>query len=242
VTEIGPALRTARQRRGWSRDQLAARAGVSSAAITQIETGRRSDPRLSSLLALAGALGSSLDQLVGGGSTTASLTHRALLYDDMDEFLSFAVPYLREGVDADHAPIAVTTPPKLRALKQRLGSHSPGVLFADSQHWYSSPISALNSYRDYVNGKLDSGAKMVRLLGEPVWKNRSPTDTRAWIRYESLVNDVFANTPATIVCPYDKRAPRAVVQAAQCTHPELAGDRTVSSASYRTPEELLLEP
>ena len=57
------ALRAARARAGWSRETLAHHSGVSWSAIAQIESGRRRDVRLSSLSALADALGVSVDEL-----------------------------------------------------------------------------------------------------------------------------------------------------------------------------------
>jgi DNA-binding Xre family transcriptional regulator len=62
---IAAALRRMREQRGWTREDLALQSGVSAAAIAQIETGRRSDVRLRSLVALAEALGVSLDELAG---------------------------------------------------------------------------------------------------------------------------------------------------------------------------------
>lgn len=238
---IGPALRAARERQGWSRETLASRAGVSAAAITQIETGRRKDVRLSSLTALAAALQTTLDQLAAS-SRANGFAHRALFYDNAEQFMAFAVPYLRDAVDAGEAPLAVTTPLKIRGLQRRLGSVASTINFADSAQWYTAPINALNAYRDYLNEKLDAGAKRVRVLGEPVWQKRSAADIRAWIRYESLINIAFASSPATIVCPYDNRGPRAVRLAAQSTHPEMAGRGAGHSHGYRTPEEVLLEP
>jgi DNA-binding Xre family transcriptional regulator len=62
---IAATLRSIRERRGWSREDLALQSGVSAAAIAQLETGRRVDVRLRSLVALADALGVSLDELAG---------------------------------------------------------------------------------------------------------------------------------------------------------------------------------
>jgi DNA-binding XRE family transcriptional regulator len=62
---IAEALRRTREARGWSREELAMHSGVSYGAIAQIETGRRNDVRLRSLVALADALGVSLDELAG---------------------------------------------------------------------------------------------------------------------------------------------------------------------------------
>ena len=65
---IAAALRRAREDRGWSREDLAHHSGVSYGAIAQIETGRRTDVRLRSLVALADALGVSVDALLGRDS------------------------------------------------------------------------------------------------------------------------------------------------------------------------------
>ncbi|MCU1676331.1 MAG: sensor protein [Frankiales bacterium] len=61
---IAEALRQARMRRGWTREDLAHHSGVSYGAIAQIEAGRRTDVRLRSLVALADALDVSVDALL----------------------------------------------------------------------------------------------------------------------------------------------------------------------------------
>jgi DNA-binding Xre family transcriptional regulator len=61
---IGPILQRLREEKEWSREALAYHSGMSFAAIEQLETGRRQDPRLSTLIALARALGCRLDDLV----------------------------------------------------------------------------------------------------------------------------------------------------------------------------------
>jgi XRE family transcriptional regulator, regulator of sulfur utilization len=48
-------LRELRERRGWSQEQLAARAGISRGYLARLETARQ-DPRLSTLEKLARAL------------------------------------------------------------------------------------------------------------------------------------------------------------------------------------------
>jgi len=70
---VAAAVRAARLRRGWSRETLAHESGLSFAAITQIETGRRTELRVSSLVALADALGVSVDYLVRADTTTENL-------------------------------------------------------------------------------------------------------------------------------------------------------------------------
>ena len=58
-------VRSARERVGWSREALAYHSGLSGAAIAQIESGRRREVRVTTLLALSRALEVSVDYLVG---------------------------------------------------------------------------------------------------------------------------------------------------------------------------------
>src|SRR6202162_3278446 len=81
-SRLGGSLRSARERMGWSREALAYHSGLSWAAIAQIESGRRQEVRVSSLVALASALGVSVDYLVGGAATVSPdlFRHRLLVY------------------------------------------------------------------------------------------------------------------------------------------------------------------
>ena len=62
----GPRLRLARQMRGFSQQQLAGMAGVSRQAVSAVEAGH-SDPSLRVALALAAALGMTVEELFGRG-------------------------------------------------------------------------------------------------------------------------------------------------------------------------------
>jgi molybdate-binding protein/transcriptional regulator with XRE-family HTH domain len=57
-------VKTCRQQRGWSQDQLAARAGISRAAVSAIEI-QRLVPSVASALALAAALDCTVEELFG---------------------------------------------------------------------------------------------------------------------------------------------------------------------------------
>src|SRR5690348_12032959 len=69
---MGERLRELRDLAGLTQEALAPRAGVSSASIFRIEQGRPSDPKLSTLVALAQALvmtaGSLADELTKEGA------------------------------------------------------------------------------------------------------------------------------------------------------------------------------
>lgn len=61
---LAPILKALRAERGLTQQQLAGKAGLSISLVTQVEQGSVADPRLSTLIALAGALGVSADRLV----------------------------------------------------------------------------------------------------------------------------------------------------------------------------------
>ena len=76
----GAKLRFARQARGYSQQQLAGMAGVSRQAVSAVESGL-SDPSLRVALALAQALGMTVEELFGAEGTVASVPAR-LVGDD----------------------------------------------------------------------------------------------------------------------------------------------------------------
>jgi transcriptional regulator with XRE-family HTH domain len=71
------ALRLARQARGFSQQQLAGMAGVSRQAVSAVESGL-SDPSLRVALALARALGMTVEQLFGPGSPVSPVAARSV--------------------------------------------------------------------------------------------------------------------------------------------------------------------
>jgi putative molybdopterin biosynthesis protein len=73
----GTALRLARQARGFSQQQLAGMAGVSRQAVSAVESGL-SDPSLRVALALARALGMTVEELFGPGGPATPVAARAV--------------------------------------------------------------------------------------------------------------------------------------------------------------------
>src|ERR1700740_2897549 len=69
----GTRLRLARQARGFSQQQLASMAGVPRQAVSAVESGH-SDPSLRVALALAQALGLSVEELFGPGEPATPVT------------------------------------------------------------------------------------------------------------------------------------------------------------------------
>jgi transcriptional regulator with XRE-family HTH domain len=244
VSRVGGSLRSARERAGWTREALADRSGLSWAAVAQIESGRRREVRLGTLVALANALGVSVDYLVGSDAvfTPRLSEHRVLVYDSDDEFLAAAAPFVLEGVGVGESVLVVSARHQIELLHDALGEDATQVEFRDSSEWYRSPTDALNRYRRFVQDRFGRGVPWVRVIGEPVWTGRSEAEAIAWARYEALINLALATAPATIVCPYDGRSlPDSIVAGARHTHPEVTeGASTSPNPGYEEPEDYLL--
>ena len=244
MSRVGASLRSARERAGWSREALAYRSGLSWAAIAQIESGRRREVRLGSLVVLANALGVSVDYLVGGEATVSPrlLGHRVLVYGSDDEYVASAAPFLVDGVARADCVLVVTASRQIGLLRDALGDDAMHVEFRESSEWYRSPGGAVDDYRTFLKERFGHGAHWIRIIGEPLWAERSGAEVVEWIRYESMINLSFASSPATMMCPYDTRSvPDEVLAGARQTHPEVAeADKVTTSSAYRAPEDFLL--
>ena len=174
-SRIGASLKAARARLGWSRETLAHLSGLSGSAVAQIESGRRKDVRLSSLSALAKALGVSVDYLIGAATATAPqlLEHRLLIYGSDEEYLGSAIPFFAEGIERSECLLAVTTDDQIGLLRGSLADRADDVEYADSSLWYRSPGTAVEGYRAFVNQKLEEGAAWIRIAAEIDPESRS---------------------------------------------------------------------
>ena len=242
-TGLGHRLRSARTRLQWTREELAVRAGVSWSAIAQIESGRRRNVRPDTLAALARVLHLTIDYMVHGSSlTTVMLEHRALLYGSDEEFVDFVGPHLAEGLERSEPTLLVTSDANVALVRRLLGARSRRVRVIRAEEVYRDPDGALAEYQRFIQRQLRGGAPWVRIVGEPIWADRSAAQTARWCRYESLLNLAFAALPVTIICPYDERtlAP-SILRHAGATHPEtIARGSTAVSADYVTPGAFVL--
>jgi transcriptional regulator with XRE-family HTH domain len=242
---IGTRLRAARDRRHWNREALAFHSGVSWSAIAQIEAGRRTNLRPSTLAALAQALGVTIDYLVSGSAARPPmLDHRALLYDSEVAFLDGVSPFIAEAIAGSQPVLIVTTVANVGLVRAQLGSQAGQLEFADRSSLYDTPAGALSGYREFLEAKIETGAQWVRILGEPLWTARTDTEVRLWARYESLLNLVFSRAPVSLLCPYDQRAvDPQILQHALATHP-LTQERgeLAPNSDYADPGGFVLEP
>jgi transcriptional regulator with XRE-family HTH domain len=241
---IGQRVRAARERLGWTRETLAVESGLSWSAIAQVEAGRRTNPRPSTLAALSRALGVSIDYLVDSGlSRTRMLEHSVFPYRSDEQFKATIGSFLREGIKRSDAILVVTTAPNIELLRDYLGEDASNVEFIDSGDFLTTPIAALEAFMAFSEASLARGNHWVRIVGEPRWLERSDAEVLLWTRFESLFNLVFGTSPMTVTCPYDERTVAAeILRQAHLTHPHRLGDQGASpSPDYADPGRFALE-
>jgi anti-sigma regulatory factor (Ser/Thr protein kinase) len=159
------------------------------------------------------------------------LVHRALLYDGEDDIIDVTVPFLRSGLEAEEAILAVVPPAHVHTLRDAFGTDAEKMEFIDAADWYTHPVRTIAAYSDFVR---EAAPRPVRALTELVWHGRTPVQTMEWQRYESVVNVAFAGLPVQVICLYDRhRLDGEVLSAARRTHSELVdGGGTRSSGAF----------
>ena len=159
--------------------------------------------------------------------------HPALFYRDDQEYLGGTVPFVGSGLEAGE-PVAVAVPgPRLAALRATLGRPA-----ASRVEWLDMTEAGRNPGR-IIPGVLRAFADRhragrVRIIGEPIWPDRSTVEYPACAQHEALINLAFEGREVTILCPYDVSGldPAAVADA-RVTHPVVIdGDGVHESPEY----------
>lgn len=154
------------------------------------------------------------------GRSVAPFHHEAVLYDGIDGFMDWAVPFIREGVLAGEAVLVVVDELKIQRLRQQLGQDAVGVDFRDMNTVGVNPANIISAWATFVDDRSGS-APGLRGIGEPVWPGRNEAELVECFRHEQLLNVAFADSvPWLLVCPYDTStlAPE-VIEMAHRSHP-----------------------
>jgi len=240
---IGTALRSARTRAGWTRDVLAAASGVSTAAIEQIEAGRRRDIRVSTAVQLADALAISIDDLVRPDvEGTSAASHAAYLYSSVADLVSTIGAFVAAAHHAAAAVLVVTPARRLQAVRDAGHIDDKSVDTATAEDWCTTPTCAAEDYLEYVERKRAAGFRRIFIYGEPLAQRRPPHELNAWMRFESLTNIIFARYPVTILCGYHTgEVNKSVLRSVRETHPVVQGNSgSVRNHAYVPPQNYLI--
>jgi anti-sigma regulatory factor (Ser/Thr protein kinase) len=164
-----------------------------------------------------------------------ALVHQALLYADEDQFLSSAVPFLRDGLKDGGCVLAVVDDRNIEALRGTMGLSEGQVTFLPAQGFYRHPVRTIGAYSNIVHASLP---RRVWALAEPVWQGWTPTQKAEWKRYESVVNAAFSTSGAQVICAYNTRTTSDdILESASLTHPILLeGQGPHHSLDYTGPD------
>jgi anti-sigma regulatory factor (Ser/Thr protein kinase) len=169
----------------------------------------------------------------------AGFWHPALFYGSQHEYLDQLVPFVTDALAQSAAVLVAVPGPNLAVLRAALGADADRVTMADMTQAGRNPGRILG-------GVLGAFAQAhsetpVRIIGEPIWPDRTPTEYPACVQHEALINAAFANRcDAAIVCPYDTTAlGTAVIADARATHPVIWQDGHETTSVDYAPEHVV---
>ncbi|MFJ6082461.1 anti-sigma factor RsbA family regulatory protein [Streptomyces sp. NPDC092369] len=161
-------------------------------------------------------------------------THLALLYRDEREYLDGVLPFVRGALAAGEPVIVAVPAERLRLIQDEFGT-DPAPRLVDMRVAGRNPGRIIPGVLRAFADTQPPGAQ-VRIVGEPMWAERTAVEYAACVQHEALVNLSFEGRRATVLCPYDIRAlaPQAVADV-HATHPmilDAGSGRARDSDSY----------
>lgn len=170
--------------------------------------------------------------------SASPFAHPALFYRDDAEYLTGTVPFVWSGLAAGE-PVAVAVPGRnLELLRRELGADAGQVRLLDMTDAGRNPgriiPRVLRAFADAHPGG------PVRIIGEPIWAERSAVEYPACVQHEALINQAFAGRELTILCPYDAaRLDPAALADAEATHPVVIDGAGHRPSTAYAPDDVL---
>lgn len=166
------------------------------------------------------------------------LLHEAVFAPGPRGMLEFAVPFLREGLDAGERAAVAVGPGLAEDIRSALGDPRLEVLAAGSA---PSVSDALTGVRDAAASHDD---RRLRLVGQAPYGG-DPRRWTEWMRFEALVNRELVTSPLWLVCfqDEDEEAPEVLANARR-THPvarPAPGEPVLPNPAYVEPDAVLAD-
>jgi anti-sigma regulatory factor (Ser/Thr protein kinase) len=150
--------------------------------------------------------------------SAGTYVHDALLYEDREQLVTAAVPFLLEGLEAGDAAVVATSATTASVLRNAVDG-DPRVHVLERGDVYSARTpTAITTFRRLAEQRTAEGMRTVRVVGE-VDFGETERDWLEWQRYESVINQALADWPLWGLCVFDtQRLPEPVLQSARQTH------------------------
>ncbi|HEX4224492.1 MAG TPA: sensor histidine kinase [Pseudonocardiaceae bacterium] len=191
-------------------------------------------------MSITHAAESPADRWQGPAEKSVAFEHPALFYRNTTEYLNGTLAFVFDGLSRGDAVLIAVPAAKLSLIADQLGRDAELVRLVDLSQAGRNPGRILGGVlRTFAD---DNPDQWVRIVGEPLWAERSPAEYAACAQHEALINRAFAGRAVSMLCPYDTQTldSRALIDAVR-THPVvLDADRRQDSASY-APEQVLAD-
>jgi hypothetical protein len=163
-------------------------------------------------------------------SLQTTLRHLALYYGSDDEFVESVAAFVREGLDAGESVMVAVPGRKVEMLREHAGTGAGDVSWFDMAELGRNPARIIPAIRGFIDA---NPGRTARMVGEPIWRGRSDSETVEGTHHEALINLAFADADVTILCPYDLALSGDTLCESHRTHPLLVeGGRRTTSESY----------
>jgi anti-sigma regulatory factor (Ser/Thr protein kinase) len=161
------------------------------------------------------------------------------VYGAQDDYLAFAVPFLREGIEAGEGAIVAHTKPGLAMVREALGPDAEHVSFVDVSSAYTRPARTLAGYHEVMARQLQE-TPALRAVAD-VQFGPDPAERDLWIGYEAVFNRSFDHLPVWVICSYNANGtPDPIIEGVWQTHPEVVtNDGRHPSDQYEDPDQVL---
>lgn len=131
-------------------------------------------------------------------------------------------PFIREGLNQGEQVMVAVNSEKIHQLSSALGADAGRVKFRDITQLGQNPACIIPAWKGFAEACWATGRRF-RVVGEPVWAERSPAELEECEGHEALLNLAFdSGSPWRLLCPYDLDSlPQKALQVAAKTHPLL---------------------
>jgi anti-sigma regulatory factor (Ser/Thr protein kinase) len=168
-----------------------------------------------------------------------SLAHEALMYRDAPSYLDGCLPFIDRALTIGEPVLVAVPKANGDLLRRELGTRDDRVRILDMTIDGRNPgriiPAVLHAFIEEHPGQ------PVHIIGEHVWPTRSAAEYPACMQHEAMINSVFDDAQASILCAYHVHdlEPEVLADAAR-THPVLvnAGQRQDSRA-YTPPRAVM---
>lgn len=167
--------------------------------------------------------------------STHGLVHEALVYRSEDELTAAVGTFLSDAAAAEE-PVLLALPAEHLAQIRPAAGETARLDRQDIRQVGCNPQRLLPFMENWIAAHTRAGgtAGRVRIISEAVWPGRSYPERAEGLRHEALVNEVLAEAPVTMLCPFDAaHLDPETLAGVELTHPAiLEGDRRRPSLAY----------